>query len=155
MRLILIPRQEPTLDPNEALPPGMIHRADTPCPFAKGDTHKDPGRTCCSIDATEATRVFYALGDELVVRLMRDCLDEKHIDRLTPSMRVTLSEATATYRAHQAEATQPSESTTESTDGSFLAWSLEEFESAVASAQRVIVWYERLASLGFGAHAWY
>lgn len=86
---------------------------------------------------------------------MRDCLDAEHIEHLTPSMRVTLLEASANYRSHRAEASDLPASTSESNDASFLGWKPEEFDGAVASAQQVIVWYECVARLGFGVHAWY
>jgi len=154
MELILLPRQDPELEPNDAIPPGMVHREGTPCPFVKGPALKTPGRTCCSISATAAARTFEAFGDKLTVRLMRDSLEVKHIQTLTLWMRNVLVDAGARYRAHRAAAALTAGAGAPS-DEAYLDWPPERFEEAVQAANKVMVWYECVARLGFGAHAWY
>lgn len=155
MELILLPRQDPVLEPNRALPPGMTHPVGTPCPLAEDGVPAAPGSACCSIVATVAARAFKAFGDPLIARLMRDCIDPGHVGSLVPSMRVTIYEAAASYRARRAApAAPPSRRGARDGEG-YLDWPPERFEAAFTSARKVADWYDKVGRLGFGVHARY
>ena len=135
---------------------GATHGPDEPCPFEKDDFPIGMMGTCCSLRGKAAARELEALGEHrLAEAIYRDMTCAK-VEVFAKKLRE------AADRLECRHAGQPTKPTGAGWNGLWVAkkkeWEWQShstFEEALAAIREAARWYEKVASLGFGVHAWY
>jgi hypothetical protein len=142
-------------DPN--LPEdGATHKPGEPCPFEKDNFPIGMLGTCCSLRGKAAARELEALGlPQLSARMYKDMSAEKAAEfskdlRLAVA-RLEIQHANKTERPRGAGWNGLLDAKTKRVE--YQTYST--FEEALDVIRESARWYEKIAGLGFGVHAWY
>jgi hypothetical protein len=142
-------------DPN--LPEnGATHKPGEPCPFEKDNFPIGMLGTCCSLRGKAAARELEALGlPHLSARMYKDMSAEKAAEfskelRLAVA-RLEVQHASKTDRPRGAGWNGLMNAKTKGVE--YQTYST--FEEALDVIREAASWYEKIAGLGFGVHAWY
>jgi hypothetical protein len=142
-------------DPN--LPEdGATHKPGEPCPFEKDNFPIGMLGTCCSLRGKAAARELEALGlPHLAARMYKDMSAEKAAEfskdlRLAVA-RVEIQHASKSERPRGAGWNGRMNAKTKGVE--YQTYST--FEEALDAIREAARWYEKVAGLGFGVHAWY
>ncbi len=156
MGLDLLPRPTDRLDETAALPRGMTHRARATCPFASDDFPIGPMGTCCSLRGKVAAENLDALGESDACRRMHDDMDAAEALRFATTLRETADRLEQRHAGTKEKPKGGAQGGMINMDtGAFTPWPQPSFEEALASIREAANWYEKVARLGFGVHAWF
>jgi len=156
MKTLMLPHRSEPLAPEDALPFGMTHPNDTPCPFAADDLPRGFVNTCCSCRTAEAIDVFVKYDLLGYARLLEETLNAEQVRDFAGQLRV----AADTLEEQYTEPGEPSADrgpggVTLVVTGRFIPCTRHRFEQELASTRKVADWYEKLGRLGFGVSPWY
>lgn len=134
----------------------FTHKPDTPCPFRDIDQPLGIFGTCCWLRGKVAARELEALG--------RTALADRMFEDMTPEeARAFGAELKAEADALEKEHTDPDRRPKGAGwngvwDKTAKTWVWEDystFEEALAAIRTAAAWYEMVARLNLGVHAWY
>lgn len=135
---------------------GATHGPDEPCPFEKDDFPIGMMGTCCSLRGKAAARELEALGEHRLAEAMYRDMTCAKVEIFAKKLREA---ADRLERRHAGQSAKP---TGAGWNGLWVAkkkeWEWQNhstFEEALAAIREAARWYEKVASLGFGVHAWY
>ena len=135
---------------------GMTHRTDDPCPFTHDDFPLASIGPCCSLRGKVAAENLHALGETDVCELMHEDVDAAGALRIAARLRGT---ADGLEQGYAGQTEKPSGGyyggRLNADTGEFTPWPKPSFEEAITSIRQAADWYEKVARLGFGVHAWY
>jgi hypothetical protein len=135
---------------------GTTHNPDQPCPFEKDNFPKGMLGTCCSLRGKAAAYELEALGESSLANRMYDDMTAEEAENFARELR---DAANCLERAHAGKADKPKgagwngEWDKEKKDWVWQKYST--FEDALACIREAARWYEKVAGLGYGVHAWY
>jgi hypothetical protein len=142
-------------DPN--LPEdGATHKPGEPCPFEKDKFPTGMLGTCCSLRGKAAARELEALGvPHLAARMYKDMSAEDAAE-FSKELRVAVARLEI---QHTSKTERPKGAGWNGLwNAKSKSWEYQEystFEEALATIREAARWYEKVAGLGFGVHAWY
>ncbi len=155
MGLDLYPKRILALDTNDENV-WRTHAADVPCPFKDDNFPIGMLGTCCALRGKIAA---YEL-DALAEHDLRDRMHEDMTAAESLAFASELRQAAARLAArHRDRNTPPRGAGYDGVwDASANAWVFQShstFAEALAAIRQAADWYEKVARLGFGVHAWY
>jgi hypothetical protein len=135
---------------------GATHKPGEPCPFEKDSFPIGMLGTCCSLRGKAAARELEALGLlHLSARMYKDMSAEKAVefskDLRLAIARLEVQHADKTERPRGAGWNGRMNAKTKGVE--YQTYST--FEEALDVIREAACWYEKIAGLGFGVHAWY
>jgi hypothetical protein len=142
-------------DPN--LPEdGATHKPGEPCPFQNDNFPTGMLGTCCSLRGKVATHELEALGEISLAEGMYGEMTAEEAENFAHKLRDA---------ADRLEAKHAGKSDKPKGAGWNGEWNAEKkkweyhdhstFEDAISAIREAARWYEKVAQLGFGVHAWY
>jgi hypothetical protein len=142
-------------DPN--LPEdGATHKPGEPCPFQNDNFPTGMLGTCCSLRGKVATHELEALGEISLAEGMYGEMTAEEAENFAHKLRDA---------ADRLEAKHAGKSDKPKGAGWNGEWNAEKkkweyhdhstFEEAISAIREAACWYEKVAQLGFGVHAWY
>ena len=136
--------------------PGLTHAPDAPCPFKTDDFPIGTLGTCSSPRGKIAAYELDALGEtDLCERMYQDMTAAEALAFAT-ELRAAASRLEA---EHRDAGTAPRGAGQNGVwDASAKDWVWQDystFAKALAAIREAAVWYEKVARLGFGVHAWF
>ena len=142
-------------DPN--LPEdGATHKPGDPCPFQKDNFPVGMFGTCCSLRGKAAARELEALGlPHLSARMHKDMSAEKAAE-FSKELRIAVARLEVQYasKTERPRGAGWNGIMNAKTNGvEYQTYST--FEEALDVIREAARWYEKIAGLGFGVHAWY
>lgn len=134
----------------------MTHADDAPCPFASDGFLTGLLWTCCSLHGKVAAANLDALGEHDAYARMHEDMGAAEALRFAATLRETAGRLEQ-RQARQAEKPKGTRcgGVVGADSGEFTPWPAPPFEEALASIRQAADWYEKVARLGFGVHAWY
>lgn len=141
---------------NAEIPQGLTHKPEDPCPFDSLEQPLGIFGTCCWLRGKAAARELHALG--------RDALSDRMHADMTPdearAFGAELKAAADTLAQQYAKTTKKPRGagwngvwdpkTKETVWGKYST-----FDEALDEIRTAARWYEEVACLGYGVHAWY
>lgn len=156
MKTLMLPHRSEPLAPEDALPFGMTHPNDTPCPFAADDLPRGFINTCCSCRTAEAIDAFVKYDLLGYARLLEETLNAEQVRDFAGQLRLAADTLEEQYtEPEESSADRGSGGVTLVVTGRFIPCSRHRFEQELASIRKVADWYEKLGRLGFGVSPWY
>lgn len=130
---------------------GVTHYPDEPCPFENDNFPIGMLGTCCSLRGKAAAYELEALGEtELSNRMYSDMTVEE-----AGAFAIELRAATDRLEQTYAGKPKPEGASWNHFDGKNVTPVRSPFDGALATIREAARWYEKVATLGFGVHAWY
>jgi hypothetical protein len=135
---------------------GATHKLGEPCPFEKDNFPIGMLGTCCSLRGKAAARELEALGvPHLAARMYKDMSAEEAAkfseDLRLAVARLEIQHASKIERPRGAGWNGRMNAKTKGVE--YQTYST--FEEALDVIREAARWYEKIAGLGFGVHAWY
>ena len=142
-------------DPN--LPEdGATHKPSEPCPFEKDGFPTGMLGTCCSLRGKVAAHELEALGETRVSAHMYKDMSAENAAQFARELRLV---ADRLEKRHASDAERPKGAGWNGIwNARTKSWEYQKystFEDALASVREAARWYEKVAGLGFGVHAWF
>ena len=135
---------------------GTTHHPGEPCPFEKDDFPKGMLGTCCSLRGKVAAHELSALSLDCLALSMHTDMTAEQAAAFAGELR---SAADQLERKYAGKADKPKGA---GWNGTWNAKTREveyhdhsTFEEALAAIREAARWYAKVASLGYGVHAWY
>ena len=135
---------------------GTTHNPGEPCPFEKDEFPKGMLGTCCSLRGKVAADELKALGETHTSANMYKDMSAESAATFSKELRLV---ADILERRHTSDADRPQGAgwnglwNDETKSWEYQKYST--FEDALASVREAARWYEKVAELGFGVHAWF
>lgn len=156
MGLDCLPMRCPSGQHDNAVSDGLTHREDEPCPFQADDFLVGPVGTCCSLRGKVAARELEALGEHMLSLRMYDDMTAEQALVLAREL------SNAARRLEDKHARSKSKPRGAGWNGKWNKakrdWVFQDhsnFDEALSAIREAARWYEKVATLGFGVHAWY
>jgi len=135
---------------------GTTHNPDEPCPFEKDNFPKGVCGTCCSLRGKVAEYELQALGE---FDLSNRMYDDMTADEAEEFSRELYEAADNLERKYAGQSKKPYgagwNGTWDDKARTVLYRDHSTFKDALASIREAARWYQKVADLGFGAHAWF
>ena len=135
---------------------GATHKPGEPCPFEKDDFPTGMLGTCCSLRGKVAAHELEALGETRVSANMYKDMSAESAAQFARELRLV---ADRLEKRHASDAERPHGAGWNGLwNAQTKSWEYQKystFEDALASIREAARWYEKVAGLGFGVHAWY
>jgi hypothetical protein len=154
MGLDLFPRRK--TDPDTTKTTRTTHHGDDVCPFSANGFPLASTGNCCSLRGKVAAENLHALGEYGALALLHEDGDADHALRVADRLRDTANHLEQKYAGLSQKPSGGYYGGRINGDtGEFTPWPQPSFEEAIASIRQAADWYEKVARLGFGVHAWY
>ena len=135
---------------------GTTHNPGEPCPFEKDNFPTGMLGTCCSLRGKVAAHELEALGEISLAERMYDDMTAEEAEKFARELR---DAADNLEREHQWKAERPKGAGWNGIwNAETKSWEYQEystFAEALFAIRKAGRWYEKVAGLGFGVHAWY
>ena len=135
---------------------GTTHRPGEPCPFEEDSLPTGMLGTCCSLRGNEAAYELGAVGETDLTERMYEDMSCVEAETFAKELRKT---ADRLERKYASKSDKPKGA------GWDVIWNAKNesweyqnystFEEALRAIREAACWYEKVASLGYGVHAWY
>jgi len=146
----LLPRRTNVSDITTALPRGMTHPADQPCPFARDGFPISSMDICCSLRGDMLAFDLEGMGEtDLYEDVLRDLGVEEAL-QLATSLRQCAGRLGKQEMQHAEWAPFAEQQVLAATGGKPDPLLRCMFEGTVVTLRRSADWYEKVARLGFG-----
>lgn len=156
MGLDLLPRRTTHHETTDKLPRGITRPAGASCPFTFDDFPIGPMGTCCSLRGKAAADNLGALGELQLNAAMHLDMDADEARRFATRLRATADRLEQRYAGQKDKPKGASSGGMINAEtGEITPWPRPSFEEALTSIRKAADWYEKVARLGFGVHAWY
>ncbi len=156
MTTLMVPRRQNSLETKDALPFGMAHPNDTPCPFADDKRPVGYINTCCSFNTAQVVESLLDFGKLGLAKLLTEDLSVSSTLVVAGELRRSAEWANGRYEEPTDEPdTSETGGFTNLATGEFIPRVRFEFDEALALIRQAADWYEKVGKLGFGVHAWY
>jgi hypothetical protein len=135
---------------------GTTHNPGEPCPFEKDNFPKGICGTCCSLRGKAAAHELEALGESSLSNRMYDDMTAEEAENFAKELRDV---ADRLELKHAGNTEKPKGAgwngkwKKEKRDWDWQTYST--FAEALAVIREAARWYEKVADLGYGVHAWY
>lgn len=135
---------------------GTTHNHGEPCPFEKDDFPTGMLGTCCSLRGKVAADELKALGEVRVSATMYKDMSAESAALFSRELRLV---ADILEKRYASETEQPLGAgwnglwNAETKSWEYQKYST--FDEALAAIREAARWYEKVAELGFGVHAWF
>jgi len=153
-RLCLCPEHSPRARGVES---GCTHLENEPCPFANDDFPIGMFASCCSYRGKALAYELRALQQNELAEKTYEDMDAEDAEEFALELREAANRLEA---EHKDKLSSPIGATWSNVqisqeNGLQTVDVTSTFEEAIAEIRRGARWYEKVASLGFGVHAWF
>ncbi|MBN2561766.1 MAG: hypothetical protein JXQ75_12630 [Phycisphaerae bacterium] len=135
---------------------GATHGPDEPCPFEKDNFPIGMVGTCCSLRGKAAAHELEALGENRLSERMYEDMSAEEAEEFAEELR---GAGDRLERENAGKADKPKGAgwngiwNNRKKEWEYQTYST--FEEALATIREAARWYEKVAKLGYGVHAWY
>ncbi len=130
---------------------GLTHLPDEPCPFANDNFPIGMLGTCCSLRGKAAAYELAALGETELSNRMYSTMTIEEAGAFADELRGAADRLEQTY----ADKPKPEGASWNNFADGKVTPVRTPFDEALATIREAARWYEKVATLGFGVHAWY
>jgi hypothetical protein len=135
---------------------GATHGPKEPCPFENEKFPVGMLGTCCALRGKVAAYELEALGEPSLAYRMYEDMSCAEVEAFAEELRET---AYRLERRHAGRSAKPNgagwNGTWNTRKKKVAYYEFSTFEEAIATIREAARWYEKVASLGYGVHAWY